>query len=78
MVFGSALTLATFALVLSGCMFQFIGLLFLYFFQKFPNFCLQIYILGLGFAFRVKVQNLDFKFSIFLPRKVHCTLFLFE
>jgi len=39
MVFGLHLTLVTFIfVVVTGCMFQFMGPLFLYFFQNFPNF----------------------------------------
>jgi len=35
-----------------GCTFKLMGPLFLYFFQKFPNFSLQYYSLRLGFCFR--------------------------
>jgi len=42
----------------SSCTFQFIGPAFPYFFQKFLNFCVQIYSLGLGFTFGVWVQVL--------------------
>jgi len=47
--FGSRL--CNFCFGSSGCAFQFMGLVFLYFFQKFPNFSLQIY--TLRFTFRV-------------------------
>jgi len=54
MVFSSALTLATFALVVSGCMFQFMGPLFLYFFQASNLLSLDLqFRIILGFTFGV-------------------------
>jgi len=44
MVFGSTLTMAPLVLVVVVALVM--GLVFLYFFQKFPNFCAQIYGLG--------------------------------
>jgi len=44
MVFGSALTMAPFVLVIVVALLM--GPDFLYFFQKFVNFCVQIYSLG--------------------------------
>ena len=53
MVFGSALTMAPFVLVVVVELFM--GPVFIYFFFKFPNFCVQIYSLGVGFKFGVQV-----------------------
>jgi len=47
-VFGLAFTMVSLVLVA-------VVAVFLYFFQNFPNFCVQIYCLGLVFRFRFKV-----------------------
>ena len=49
-----ALTLSPFILVVGLVVACFMEPVFLYFFQKFLNFCVQIY--GLGFRFQVWVQ----------------------
>ena len=55
MVFDSTITLMFFVFVILVVVACFMGPAFLYIFQKFLNFCVQIYSLGLGFTFGVKV-----------------------
>ena len=57
MVFGSALAMVPFVLVVVVALLM--GPVFLYFFQKFLNFCLQIYSLGFKFSFGVQVEGLS-------------------
>ena len=56
MVFGLALTMMPFVVVIVVALST--SLVFPYFFQKFLNFCVQIYGLVLGFRFRAVVVNL--------------------